>query len=25
MEDNEVNNPLFTPCKCSGSMKFIHH
>ena len=25
MEDNEVDNPLFTPCKCSGSMRFIHH
>lgn len=25
MEDNEVDNPLFAPCKCSGSMRFIHH
>lgn len=25
MEDNEVDNPLFTPCKCAGSMRFIHH
>jgi len=25
MEDNEKDNPLITPCKCSGSMKFIHH
>lgn len=25
MEDNEVNNPLFSPCKCAGSMKYIHH
>ena len=24
-EDNEVDNPLFAPCKCSGSMRFIHH
>lgn len=25
MEDNEIDNPLFSPCKCSGSMRFIHH
>lgn len=25
MEDNEVDNPLFAPCKCAGSMRFIHH
>jgi len=25
MEDNEADNPLITPCKCSGSMRFIHH
>ena len=25
MEDNEVDNPLITPCKCAGSMKYIHH
>lgn len=25
MEDNEVDNPLFAPCKCSGSMRLIHH
>ena len=24
-EDNEVDNPLFAPCKCSGSMRYIHH
>jgi len=25
LEDtNELLNPLFTPCKCSGTMKFIH-
>lgn len=23
-EDSEENNPLITPCKCSGSMKYIH-
>jgi len=23
-EDNEVENPLINPCKCSGSMKYIH-
>ena len=23
-DDNEVENPLFSPCKCSGSMKYIH-
>ena len=25
MEDNEIDNPLFAPCKCSGSMRYIHH
>lgn len=25
MEENEVDNPLFAPCKCAGSMRFIHH
>ena len=25
MEDNEIDNPLFAPCKCSGSMGMIHH
>lgn len=25
MEDNEEDNPLFAPCKCSGSMRMIHH
>ena len=25
MEDNEIDNPLFCPCKCSGSMRYIHH
>ena len=25
MEDNEVDNPLFAPCKCAGSMRLIHH
>ena len=25
MEDNELDNPLFAPCKCSGSMRYIHH
>jgi len=25
MEESEVDNPLFAPCKCSGSMRFIHH
>ena len=25
LEDNEdFNNPFITPCKCTGSMKFIH-
>ena len=24
-EDNEIDNPLFAPCKCSGSMGLIHH
>lgn len=23
-DDNEVDNPLFKPCKCSGSMGLIH-
>lgn len=23
-EDNEEDNPLFAPCKCSGSMRLIH-
>ena len=23
-EDNEEKNPLIAPCKCSGTMKFIH-
>ncbi len=23
-EDNENSNPLITPCKCSGTMKYIH-
>jgi len=23
-EENEALNPLFSPCKCSGTMKFIH-
>ena len=23
-EDNESLNPLFSPCKCSGTMKYIH-
>jgi hypothetical protein len=25
MEDNDTDNPLITPCKCLGSMGFIHH
>lgn len=25
MEESEIDNPLFAPCKCSGSMRFIHH
>jgi len=25
MEDEEVGNPLISPCKCAGSMRFIHH
>ena len=25
MEESEVDNPLFAPCKCAGSMRFIHH
>ena len=25
MEEDEVDNPLFSPCKCAGSMRFIHH
>lgn len=23
-EDFEPSNPLFSPCKCSGTMKYIH-
>lgn len=23
-DDNEADNPLLTPCKCAGTMKFIH-
>lgn len=23
-EDNDYNNPLIAPCKCSGTMKYIH-
>lgn len=23
-DDNESDNPLTTPCKCAGTMKFIH-
>jgi E3 ubiquitin-protein ligase DOA10 len=23
-EENETLNPLFSPCKCSGTMKYIH-
>jgi hypothetical protein len=23
-EDNEMTNPLINPCKCSGTMKYIH-
>lgn len=22
--DTEIDNPLITPCKCSGTMKYIH-
>lgn len=25
MEESEVDNPLFAPCKCAGSMRHIHH
>ena len=25
MEEEEVDNPLFAPCKCAGSMRLIHH
>ena len=24
MEDEDADNPLIAPCKCSGSMKLIH-
>lgn len=24
-EEEESENPLLTPCKCAGSMGFIHH
>ena len=24
IEDNNINNPLIKPCKCSGTMKYIH-
>jgi hypothetical protein len=24
-EDQEEDNPLISPCKCSGSMRLIHH
>ena len=24
-EDDNINNPLIKPCKCSGSMKYIHY
>lgn len=23
-EENSIENPMITPCKCSGSLKFIH-
>ena len=23
-EENELENPLFAPCKCAGTMKYIH-
>jgi E3 ubiquitin-protein ligase DOA10 len=23
-EENSIENPMITPCKCSGTMKFIH-
>jgi len=23
-EDNDIENPLIAPCKCSGTMKYIH-
>lgn len=23
-DDNEPNNPLITPCKCAGTMRYIH-
>lgn len=23
-EDSEQDNPMISPCKCSGTMKFIH-
>ena len=24
-EEEETVNPLISPCKCAGSMRFIHH
>jgi hypothetical protein len=24
-EEEETTNPLISPCKCAGSMRFIHH
>ena len=24
-EEEDDDNPLITPCKCSGSMRFVHH
>ena len=24
-EEEETSNPLISPCKCAGSMRFIHH
>jgi hypothetical protein len=24
-EEEETVNPLIAPCKCAGSMRFIHH
>ena len=24
-EENEKDNPLLSPCKCSGSMEFVHY
>lgn len=23
-EENNIENPLFSPCKCKGTMKYIH-